>query len=254
MPSIPSWVLSHARPEFGRLARLCPICAWAVLLILIVWFILSLWYFARGYQLFQGVEKRPFEATGAKAGAGLAWMVALIVFLWLAGPKSLVPLLGDTIFVAFAALFCLERFVWWKFPPSIGKATELAVLAVYWWLAWLVALKIPAGAAWYALVMTAAASSVWFVYVKLTGAIRTILLRNVLPGIFLPCLFLPASLRPSIPTAILCLSIGLMFSWLGVIVGAFWLKLPEEISGFIAPIWFATSLVCQKLHVPGFVD
>src|SRR5947209_718136 len=108
MIPIPHWILDQATPRFVELARACPLCAWAVLAIGLLsvatcvwWFVVCVWRSARGYQLFKG-GPRPVLATGARALTGLVWLLALVVFAWLAGQRGFVPLLGDTIFIAFA--------------------------------------------------------------------------------------------------------------------------------------------------------
>ena len=253
--TLPDWILEHAAPRFVSLANSCPSCAWAVLLIGALGFVGTLWHFARAHRV-AAHAPRPAVATSGRAITGLVWIPALIVTTWVAGYRGLVPLLGDAIFVAFASMVSLEWYAFWKLPPWVAKLTQLAVLGVYWWLAWRIALVTPRSIAWYVFMIAMGASGYVLADGLTRGLTRHILFRNMLPLIFLMAIFLPPQLgyTPDIPLWLLWLSLGLLFAWLGVVIGALWLKVPESVAGLIAPLWFVAVFILGRLGVPWFVE
>lgn len=255
VPTIPQWITENAAVPFVSLVNKCPLCAWILLLAGMMGFFGCLWHFARAHRV-AARAPRPAIATGGRALIGLVWIPALVVTTWVAGYRGLVPLLGDAIFVAFASLLALEWYAFWKLPPWAAKLTQLVVLGVYWWLSWRIALVTPTNIAWYVFMFAMGASSYVLAYGLTGGLTRHILFRNILPLIFLMGLFLPSQLGyvPEIPPWLLWGSLGLLFSWLGVFIGAFWLKVPEGVAGLVAPLWFVAVFVLGKLGVPGFVE
>jgi hypothetical protein len=252
MLSMPDWLLGAATPWFVALYEKCAICAWCVIAVPILAFALCIWQFARGHELFKGVPT-PAIITGGRAFVGVLWLLALLAYALFSGSPGLAPLLGDTVFVVFGSFYCVERYVWARFPPSVGKLTEIAVLAAYWGIAWLIADKVPVKLSWYMLVITASMSILFLANRVSNDFWRRILLRNVLPPIIVACLLVPPGLAPVVPTTILWVSLGLLLAWLGVMAGALWLKLPDTVANGIAPLWFTLSIVLAAANVPGFV-
>src|SRR5260370_12105918 len=93
-------------------------CAYAVTTLV------AIWKNANGYLLARS-RSRPEVATRSKALVGAVWVLAIVVPSWLSGLKGLVPLLGDSVFIAFAAFVCLEWYVWSKPPPPSSKLTQI---------------------------------------------------------------------------------------------------------------------------------
>ena len=186
----------------------------------------------------------------------MLWLPAVVLATWVPGYRGIVALLGDTVFIAFASLICLEWYVWWEFPKWVGKVIELVVLAVYYWLAWRIAQVVPANLTWYVFAASVSASVVVFANAVLTGLPRLIILRNILPPLVLTALFLPAyvppSLVPAIPTWLLCMALGILFSWSAVSFGVVWLRLPDDVAGSVAPLWITLQFLLGRLGAPGF--
>jgi len=186
----------------------------------------------------------------------LIWLPAVVLATWVPGYHGIFALLGDTIFIAFASVICLEWYVWWEFPRWVGRIVEIAVLALYYWLAWRIAQVLPAKPAWYVFVLSTTASVIVLVNTRLTGLTRLIVIRSLLPPFVLTALFAPSFLPPNqlptIPTWLLCASLGFLFSWLAVSVGVFWLTIPDPVARRVAPVWMMLQFVLGGLGVPGF--
>ncbi len=259
MIPIPDWILRHSDARFVALAHECPVCAWAVLLVellALLFFTKYVWKSARGYQISTRVPRKPNVATPGRAIDGLIWLPVVVVATWVPGYHGIFALLGDTIFIAFASVICLEWYVWWHLPRWAGRLVEFAVLGMYYWLAWRIAQVLPAKPAWYVFVLSTTASIIVLVNIRLSGLTRLIVLRNVLPPFFLAALFAPLYLAPNqlptIPTWLLCVSLGLLFSWLAVGVGAFWLSMPDSVARRVAPVWLVLQFILGVFGVPGF--
>lgn len=254
-PKIPDWITENSTDSFVSLVNTCPLCAWTVLLVGMMGFFGCLWHFARAQRV-AAYAPKPSVATGGRALTGLAWIPALVVTTWVAGYRGLLPLLGDAIFIVFASLVSLEWFAFWTLRPWVAKLIQLIVLGVYWWLSWRIALVTPKSISWYVFTFSVGVSSYVLADGLTVGLTRQILFRNILPLIPLVGLFLPLQIGyvPEIQPWLLWCSLGLLFSWLGVYIGAFWLKLPESVTALVAPLWFIAVPILGKLGVPWFVE
>jgi hypothetical protein len=252
---IPDWILRHSPPRFVALAYACPVCAWAALaveLLALLFFAKYIWELARGYQIPTHLRKKPPVATRGRAVDGLLWLPALVLATWVPGYRGVIALLGDTVFIAFASVVCLEWYVWWEYPKWAGKIVELVVMALFFWLAWRIAQVVPASLRWYTFVVSTTASVIVLLNALLRGLTRRIVLRNVLPPLVLTALFFPSSQLPAVPTWLLCVSLGDLFAWFGVTVGGFWLTMPDAVARRVAPVWIMLQFVLCGLGVPGF--
>lgn len=103
--------------------------------------------------------------------------------------------------------------------------------------------------------MLSTTASVAFLVVNLPDRpLKRILLRNVIPPFLLTALLIPSQFVPVIPHWLLWMTVGCLFSWLGVVVGGSWMKIPEGFANAVAPLWIVTSLVLGKLGVPWFLE
>src|SRR5260370_8186473 len=96
-------------------------CAYAVTTLV------AIWKNANGYLLARS-RSRPEVATRSKALVGAVWVLPIVAASWLSGLKGLLPLLGDSVFIAFAAFVCLAWYLWWEAPPWVVKVTEILVI------------------------------------------------------------------------------------------------------------------------------
>lgn len=246
---MPNWILDHGSPTFVALAQRCPACAWVMLALTALgtgWFFFAL---ARGPQ-FRERFAQPREATGGRAFVGLLWLAALSIGSFAAGLRGLVPLIGDTVFVALAATVCVEWYAWWKLPVWLGKITELGVLALLWWLAWLIASGIPVQYVWPAFIIAISVIVLPLAFVRLSGHWRRTVVAN-LAGLAVICVFyIPKESWPAIPNWGLFAVIGILLAGAAPLLGAFWLRLPDPVANSVAPIWFGLAALLGWLGVP----
>lgn len=207
------------------------------------------WTFARGHQLSQ-ILPRPQEATAARAVPGFVWLVAIVVGSFVAGLRGLVPLLGATLFVAVAAVVCVEWYAWWALPRWVGKLTELAVIAILWWLGWLIAHALPPGFIWPALVASVTLTVYFLGATFLSGITRRVMLYNVLPPFVAVSLFIPHEHWPEVSTTTVWIAIALTLCWLAPVLGGLWLRLPDVVTRTAAPAWFILMALLGWLGVP----
>lgn len=244
---LPEWVLRHASPQFVQLARVCGVCAWAVIVMSATCAALVGWKLTRGPALARTLQ-RPSIATSERARLGVVWIVAVVIASWLMGLTGLVPLLGDAVFLAFAGMVCLEWYAWWTWPEWVGKLTELIVIALLYWLAWLVAAKLPPALHWPVVVASFSLMTLVLVHGFFGSNVRLVLV--ILAPIGLVLLLLPYEVVPILSFPVVWLAIALSLSWATAPIGALWLRLPRWIADLVAPVWFAVSALLAHFGVP----
>lgn len=258
IPSIPNGILRHSPSGFVSLAHVHPLRAWALLTVELLVLLSLAWHRARGYEMPRHLEKKPEVVTGGRAFVGLLWLSILVLIITVSGHRGIVALLGDTIFIVLASLIILEWYAWWELPRWAGKLAELIVLVVYLGLAWRIAQLASPHVAWYLLVASISATVYFFAVEALSNPLRQIVVRNVLPPFVITALlvprFVPSTQMPTIPTWLLAVSLYFLFSWLAVVLGGIWLKLPETVASSVAPMWFAVEFLLHRLGVPGFSE
>jgi hypothetical protein len=246
---MPSWILDHSSPAFAALAQRCMPCAWALLVLAVFGAASLFWPFVRGPEFRHRFAKPP-EASGGRAFVGLLWLIALLIGSFAAGLRGLIPLVGDTVFIACAGTVCVEWYAWWRLPTWLGKIAELAVLALLWWLAWLIASAIPTEYMWPAFIISVSAIVLPLAILGLSGHWRRTVVGNLL-GVAVICVFyIPRETWPMIPVWGIFAVIGILLAGAAPVLGAFWLRLPDTVANSVAPIWFGLVALLGWLGVP----
>lgn len=250
MPLIPAWMLKYSGSLFAEVARSCPACAWIWLIFSAAVYVGVTWYYARGTRL-KHIAARPNAATASRAVVGFLWLVTLVTVSWVGGVRGLVPLVGDTMFIVFAAITCLEWYAWWSMPVWVGKLAEVAVVTFIWAFGWLIARAIPADVAW---PFTIAGFATLAILISYELPLRVP--RILIWGLLIPCAFilllLPGDMRPAVSLQVLWPGISLALCAAAPIMGGLWLKLPESVGNALAPLWFGLAAVLAHLGVPFF--
>jgi len=222
-------------------------CAYAVTTLV------AIWKNANGYLLARS-RSRPEVATRSKALVGAVWVLAIVVASWLSGLKGLVPLLGDSVFIAFAAFVCLEWYVWWEAPTWVGKVTEILVILLLWWLAYLISLALPKTWGWPIVVLTVGCSLLMLARRWRVSNLKQVFAQRLVVNFAITataaCLLMPAKMWPAIPVWLLTFVFGSALACLAPIIGGVWLMLPEWAANVVAPLWFLICTVLNKFGVP----
>jgi hypothetical protein len=249
MPPVPDWIAAYGSPWFARVAVTCPACGWGIVAIGVSSVLFLLWSFARGHRLAE-VLPRPAEATASRAFPGLMWLIAIVAVSFATGLRGLVPLLGDTLFVAIGQTVALEWYAWWALPKWAGKLTELAVLALLWGLGWMIAHALPPGFRWPALAVSVTLTIYFFGALLLSGVTRRIVLYNVMVPIVITAFVLPREYWPEVSTTVVWIALSLTLAWLAPVLGAWWLRLPDIVTNTATPAWFILIAFLGWLGVP----